>query len=79
MTTVTYEFRWEGKWTPGLVKFFVCPGDELKYWLNLDCDYLNLHNWLFSVTTKGIETEHVGSNPVQKEKYNKKWLLISRK
>lgn len=45
--------------------------DELKYWLNLDCDYLNLHNWLFSVTTKGIETEHVGSNPVQKEKYNK--------
>lgn len=41
-------------------------GDELKYWLNLDCDYLNLHNWLFSVTTKGIEAEHVGSNPVQK-------------
>ena len=42
MTTVTYKCGWEGKWPPGLVKFFVCPGDELKYWLNLDCDYFIL-------------------------------------
>lgn len=30
-TTVTFKFEWEGKWAPGLVNFFVCPGYELKY------------------------------------------------